>query len=67
MEEHTRKFRRIRCRESSVPYSEKKPTQPPRRSWTTKAEIDFCVNCEKKTCNGNRCKELKLYLKGVQI
>ena len=66
MEEHTRKFRHIRCREASVPYGEKAVKQPPRRSWTTKAEIDFCVNCEKKSCNGNRCAELKKFLMEVK-
>jgi hypothetical protein len=65
MEEHTRKFKHIRARTSSEPW-QKKSSQPPRRSWTTTAEIEFCVNCEKKSCNGNRCAELKKFLREVK-
>ncbi len=65
MEEHTRKFKHIRCRKASVPYSEKSGKNRPRKSHITKAEIDFCVNCEKKSCNGSRCAELKKFLREV--
>lgn len=62
MEDYTRKYRRIRSTRTVSP-NEEKLKQPPRRSWTTKAEIDFCVNCPKSKCNGNRCAELKEFLK----
>lgn len=62
MEEHTRKFKHIRApRSSSDPWLKK--SQPPRRSLTTKAEIEFCCNCTKSKCNGNRCEELKKFLR----
>ena len=67
MEEVQRRYRRIHpCRTATV-HGQESGKQHPRRSHITKAEIDFCVNCEKKTCNGNRCKELKAYLKGVRL
>lgn len=64
MEEHTRKFKHIRARTSTEPWQKK--SQPPRRSWTTNAEIEFCCNCTKSKCNGNRCEELKKFLREVR-
>lgn len=65
MEEVQRRYRRIHpCRTATVPGRESGKNNP-RKAHITKAEIDFCTNCEKKACNGNRCAELKKFLREV--
>lgn len=39
----------------------------PRKNQISQVEIDFCVeNCPNAKCNGERCKALKEYLRGIE-
>lgn len=52
-----------------IPYKESAKRHIVRKNQTTQEEIDFCVNLcpyEDKGCNGNKCDELKKYLRGIK-